>query len=262
MSSADLHTLDYGTSGPRVILCHGLFGQGRNWNTIARSLSDAYRVTAVDLPNHGRSAWTARIDYAEMADQVAALVPADDPVALVGHSMGGKVAMALALRRPELVERLCVVDIAPVDYAGGGDFGRYIDAMQAMDLSAIKTRDDAEAAMAEAAPEPGVRAFLLQNLRREGAGWRWQANLDVIKRDLGRLGGWPAELADATPYEGPVLWMAGETSGYITGEATSAMRRSFPRVRKVTVRGAGHWVHSDQPATFLEILRAFLTSQA
>lgn len=258
MSSADLHTLEYGSSGPRIVFCHGLFGQGRNWNNIARSLSDSYRVTAVDLPNHGRSPWTDRVDYAEMADQVAGLIVADDPVALVGHSMGGKVAMALALRRPELVERLCVVDIAPVDYASGSEFGRYIEAMQSMDLDALKTREDADAAMAEAAPDPGVRAFLLQNLRREGTGWRWQANLDVIGRDLGRLSDWPPDLGGATPYEGPVLWMAGERSSYIADDAVPAMRRSFPRVRKVTIRGAGHWVHSDQPQIFVDVLRVFL----
>jgi len=260
VSTAALHTLEYGSSGPRVVFLHGLFGQGRNWNNIARSLSDAYRVTAVDLPNHGRSAWTARVDFAEMADQIAGLIDADDPVALVGHSLGGKVSMALALRHPELVERLCVVDIAPVEYRNGSEFSRYIAAMKAMDLDAIKTRDDADAAMSEAAPDAGVRAFLLQNLRREGGGWRWQANLDVIDRDLGRLSSWPKEFASAT-YEGPVLWIAGQTSSYITYEAVPAMRRSFPRVRKVTINGAGHWVHSDQPETFLDVLRVFLGSR-
>lgn len=258
MGSADLHVLEYGTSGPRVLFCHGLFGQGRNWNNIARSLSDRYRATAVDLPNHGRSAWTDRVDYAEMADQVADLIAVDDPVALVGHSMGGKVAMALALRRPELVDRLCVVDIAPVHYDRASEFGRYIAAMQSMDLATIKTRDDAEAAMSEAAPDPGVRAFLLQNLRREGTGWRWQANLEVISRDLDRLSDWPIDLAEAAPYDGPVLWVAGQTSHYITDAAAPIMRRSFPRVQKVTIKGAGHWVHSEQPETFLSVLRAFL----
>lgn len=262
MSSTGLHALEYGSSGPRVVLCHGLFGQARNWNKVAKALSDGYRVMAVDLPNHGRSPWTDRVDYAEMADQVADLVAAQDPVALVGHSMGGKVAMAVALRRPELVDRLCVVDIAPVDYAGGSEFGRYIDAMRAMDLGAIKTRDEAELAMTEAAPDPGIRAFLLQNLRREGSGWRWQANLAVIGRDLDRLGGWPAELVEATPYEREVLWIAGETSSYITDDAVPVMRRSFPRVRKVTIKGAGHWVHSEQPGIFLDVLRAFLARSA
>lgn len=258
MSSAGLHTLEYGTTGPRVLFCHGLFGQGRNWNNIARSLSDAYRVTAVDLPNHGRSPWTEHVDFAEMADQVADLVSSNDPVALVGHSLGGKVAMALALRHPSLVERLCVVDIAPVDYASGSEFGRYIQAMQAMELAAIRTRDDADAAMAAVAPDPGVRAFLLQNLRREGSGWRWQANLEVIGRDLGRLSDWPSSLAELEPYPGPVLWVAGQTSTYITEDALPAMQRSFPRVRKVTIKGAGHWVHSDQPEIFVSVLRAFL----
>lgn len=258
MNSPDLYTLEYGTSGPRVLFCHGLFGQGRNWNNIARTLSDRYRVTAVDLPNHGRSAWTERIDYAEMADQVAGLIAADDPVALVGHSMGGKVAMALALRHPELVERLCVVDIAPINYNSASEFGRYISAMQAIDLDTIKSRDDAEAAMAEAAPAPGVRAFLLQNLRREGSGWRWQANLDVLSRDLNVLSDWPPALAEAEPYPGPVLWMAGATSNYITDESAPLMRQLFPRVQKIVIKGAGHWVHSDQPETFVEVLRAFL----
>lgn len=240
------------------MFCHGLFGQGRNWNNIARALSDDYRVTAVDLPNHGRSAWTDRVDYAQMADLVADLIAADDPVALVGHSMGGKVAMALALRRPNLVERLCVVDIAPIDYNSRGEFGRYVEAMQSMDLGTIKTREDADAVMTEVAPDPGVRAFLLQNLRREGSGWRWQANLDVIGRDLGALTGWPHELAAAEPYEGAVLWMAGATSTYITEDAAPQMRLLFPKVQKMAIKGAGHWVHSDQPEVFLSVLRAFL----
>ena len=154
------------------MFCHGLFGQARNWNTVARALADDYRATAVDLPNHGRSAWTDRVDYRDMAAQVAALISPDDPVALVGHSMGGKVAMALALEHPDLVERLCVVDIAPIDYASTSEFSRYVAAMQGMDLAAITTRDDAERALSEAAPDPGVRAFLLQNLRRDGSGWR------------------------------------------------------------------------------------------
>lgn len=253
-----LYTLEYGTSGPRVMFCHGLFGQGRNWNNIARALAEEHRVTAVDLPNHGRSAWTERIDYAEMADQIASLIQADDPVALVGHSMGGKVAMALALRHPAMVERLCIVDIAPIDYNSASEFGRYIRAMQEMDLDAIKTRDDAEAAMADAAPDPGVRAFLLQNLRRDGTGWRWQANLNLLSRDLEAISGWPIDLTHVAPYQGPVLWMAGATSNYITDDSAPRMRQLFPRVQKIAIRGAGHWVHSDQPEVFLTVLRAFL----
>lgn len=256
-----LHTLEYGTTGPRVMFCHGLFGQGRNWNTIARALEADYRVTSVDLPDHGRSDWTDRVDYVAMADQIAGLISAEDPVALVGHSMGGKVAMALALGHPALVERLCVVDIAPVAHDAGSEFRRYIDAMQAMDLDALASRADADAAMAVAAPDPGVRAFLLQNLRRDGSGWRWQANLDLLGRDLEKVSGWPEELASAAPYQGPVLWMGGETSPYITESAVPVMRSLFPRVQKIVIKGAGHWVHSDQPEVFLQVLRGFLTTR-
>lgn len=260
MGSDGLHTLEYGTAGPRVVLCHGLFGQARNWNTIARGLADSYRVTAVDLPDHGRSPWSERVDYRAMADQVATLLSPDDPVALVGHSMGGKVAMALALRRPELVERLCVVDIAPVDYTSASEFSRYVAAMQGMDLSTIATREDADRALSDAAPDPSVRAFLLQNLRREGAGWRWQANLDGLGHGLAALSSWPRELSDTTAFQGPVLWVAGADSTYITEDAVPVMRALFPRMRKVVIKGAGHWVHSEQPETFLEVLRAFLAA--
>ncbi|MGN6160931.1 MAG: alpha/beta fold hydrolase, partial [Marmoricola sp.] len=132
--------------------------------------------------------------------------------------------------------------------------------MQAMDLATITTRADAERAMTDAAPDAGVRAFLLQNLHRDGSSWRWQANLEVLGRDLDALSGWPSRLSDAAPYEGPVLWLAGETSGYIKDDAVPVMRRLFPRVRKIVIKGAGHWVHSEQPATFVEVLRAFVAS--
>ncbi|SDD73004.1 alpha/beta fold hydrolase [Nocardioides lianchengensis] len=256
---AGLHTTSYGESGPRVVFCHGLFGQGKNWTSVAKALAPDHRVLLVDMPHHGRSPWQDRFDYLDVADEVAALLSADDPVALIGHSMGGKAAMVLTLRHPELVERLCVVDISPVDYHGLSEFGRYIDAMQGLDLAALTRRDEADAALVEAVPNPTVRGFLLQNLRREGDGWAWQPNLDVLGRDLPVLGGWPEDaLAGTAPYDGPVLWVAGQTSSYVQDEYAAAMERWFPRVRKVTVKGAGHWVHSEQPAVFLEVLKRFL----
>jgi pimeloyl-ACP methyl ester carboxylesterase len=150
------------------------------------------------------------------------------------------------------------VDVSPVDYAHGGEFRGYIDAMQAMDLDSISSRADAEAALAPAVPNPTVRSFLLQNLRREGDGWRWQANLDVLGRDLALLGDWPeAQLAGTAPYDGPTLWVAGASSPYIQPEYAAAMERWFPRVRKATVKDAGHWVHSERPEVFVELLRHF-----
>ncbi|MFJ6113724.1 alpha/beta fold hydrolase [Agrococcus sediminis] len=250
---SELHTTSLGETGSPVVFCHGLFGQGRNWMQIGKALADRHRVTLVDMPNHGRSPWTERVDYAEMADAVAATI--DEPAALVGHSMGGKAAMLAALRHPERVERLCVVDVSPVSYRSSDEFRGFMDAMLGMDLAAIASRPDADAALAPAVPDPGIRAFLLQNLRRDGDGWRWLPNLEVLRRDLDALRGFPE--TDAV-YEGPVLWIAGADSGYVRDEFRDEMEARFPRVRRVTVKGAGHWVHSEQPAVMTGLLERFL----
>ena len=254
-----LHTTSLGESGPLVAFCHGLFGQGKNWTSIAKAVATDHRVLLVDMPNHGRSGWRDHFDYVDVADQVAELFSADDPVALVGHSMGGKASMVLALRHPELVERLCVVDVSPAAYRSRSEFSGYIEGMQAVDLGTLERRADADAALVEAVPDPTIRSFLLQNLRRDGDTWAWQPNLAVLGRDIDALGGWPEEtLAAAPPYEGKTLWVAGQDSGYVREEFVVAMDRYFPRNRRVTIKGAGHWVHSEQPAVFTEVLRRFL----
>jgi pimeloyl-ACP methyl ester carboxylesterase len=197
-----------------------------------------------------------------MADAIGGLVRDElgaEPVALVGHSMGGKTAMMVALRHPELVERLMVADISPVAYSTAREFIGYVGALRGMDLDAIGDRTQADATLAATVPSTTIRSFLLQNLRRDGDGWRWQPNLDVIGRDLPALAGWPEAVADAAaPYEKPTVWVAGERSDYVLPEYADAMARLFPHVRKVTIKGAGHWVHSEQPEVFLGILRRFL----
>ncbi|WP_342384348.1 alpha/beta fold hydrolase [Agrococcus sp. KRD186] len=254
---SDLHTTRLGEAGSPVVFCHGLFGQGKNWTQIGKALAPEHRVTLVDMPNHGQSAWTERLDYVEMADAVAGVI--EEPAALVGHSMGGKAAMLTALRHPEQVERLVVVDVSPVQYRSADEFRGFIDAMQAIDLGTLGSRGEADAALAEAVPNPGVRAFLLTNLRREssadGGGWRWLPNLEVLRRDLDVLRGFPE--TDAV-YEGPVLWIGGADSGYVRDEFREPMEARFPNVRRVTVKGAGHWVHSEQPAVTIGLLQRFL----
>jgi pimeloyl-ACP methyl ester carboxylesterase len=264
-----------GEAGPRVVFVHGLFGQGKNWTTIAKGLADGHRVTLLDLPNHGHSPWTERVDYVDMAELVAAeLESFAEPVTLVGHSMGGKVSMQLALRRPELLRALVVVDIAPVEYPlqGGrtddadeeaSPFEAFIAAMRAVDLESLKTRDEADAALRAAVRSRMVRSFLLQSLVREGLGsdgrWRWRLNLDLLARDLGELRGFPAPPPGAT-YDGPVLWIAGANSHYVLPEDRARMDELFPATRLVRIKNAGHWVHSEQPEVFLETIRRFLSA--
>ncbi|HKX15132.1 MAG TPA: alpha/beta fold hydrolase [Propionibacteriaceae bacterium] len=258
-----LFSTQLGHNGPRVVFLHGLFGQGKNWNTIAKGLSESARVTLADLPNHGQSPWTDHFSYPEMANQVVELLQAQgggDQWTVVGHSMGGKVAMTLALTQPELVARLGVVDVSPVATQEISEFDTFIRGMRSIDLKNLRGRKDADAQLAAYVSDPVIRSFLLQNLRRDpsaaGNGWRWQMNLNLLGDHLSEMGGWP-EL-QAQPYEGPVLWLAGASSGYIRPEYAAAMRALFPRVQLVTIKDAGHWVHSEQPEAFLATMRRFL----
>ena len=257
--AASLHTTEVGTTGERVVFLHGLFGQGRNFTGVAKALEPDLRSVLVDLPNHGRSAWTGSVDYEEVADVVADWMRASgagEPAHLVGHSMGGKVAMLVALRHPELVDRLVVVDISPATSDGAGEFEHLLDSLVGLDLAAVERRADADAALAERIPDDRVRGFLLQNLRSvPGGGWRWQADLALLRREMPTIAGFPD--VDAV-FDHPVLWMAGERSPYVRPEHEPTMRRLFPRTTAVTIKGAGHWVHSEQPKAFASALRVFL----
>jgi pimeloyl-ACP methyl ester carboxylesterase len=257
-----VHTTEVGDSGSRVVFLHGLFGQGRNFATIAKALQPEFRSLLVDLPNHGRSAWTEDFGYKLWADLVADRLrdgfAADGAVHVVGHSMGGKVAMVLALRHPELVDRLVVVDISP---AGGGDQGEFehlLDSLGALDVSSLSRRSDADDRLSGPIDDARVRGFLLQNLRSGDDGFYWQANLDLLRRELPAISGFPDDLAGT--FDRPVLWVAGERSPYVRPEHEAAMRRLFPRTTLVTIKGAGHWVHSEQPQVFVSALRTFLAT--
>ena len=265
-----LFTTKVGGAGPRVAFLHGLFGQGRNWTQIAKALAAPHgteaRCLLVDLPDHGRSAWTEEFSYETYAGRVASALEAaapGEPWVLVGHSLGGKVAMVTTLTHPELVRSLVVVDISPKDYGELDRFVHYIEAMRALPLDQLTGRADAERRFAEVEPDPAVRGFLLQNLRRHGTTWSWQANLDLLSRDAAR--GADSRIADfldfgAPAYDGPVVWLVGGDSSYVKDSDTEQMRELFPRARPVVVKGVGHWVHSEAPEVVTETLRRVLRS--
>lgn len=251
-----LHAIEAG-DGPPLALLHGLFGTARNFGTIQRRLAGRFRTLAIDLRNHGASPHAAGMDYSVMAADVRETLDARDalPAALMGHSMGGKVAMRLALERPEAVSRLVVGDIAPVVHEP--HFRAFTQAMHALALPPGLTRAAADAMLAPAVPDAAVRAFLLQNLR-VGAQPEWRIGLDAIAAGLPDIEGWPD--AGARVYPGPALFVAGERSDYIRPEYRPAIRALFPAARFATLKDAGHWLHADNPDGFVALLEGFLAS--
>lgn len=253
-----LHAVKAGEGRPGLplLILHGLLGSARNWGAVAKALGERRPVLAVDLPNHGGSPWTEIMDYPFMAREVAAVIEGlGGRAAVMGHSMGGKAAMTLALTRPELVERLVVVDIAPVSYSH--TFAPYIKAMRAVPLAEIKTRAEVDEALRPQIADKGVRAFLLQNLEGGAGGYRWRANLAVLGAHMDDILAFP-RFPDGIRYEGETLFVAGGTSDYIRPEHEDVIAALFPRAETVEIPGAGHWVHADNPAGFMQAVGSFL----
>jgi esterase len=249
----------YGEVGDPLVILHGLLGSARNWSTIAKQLALTHRVFVLDLRNHGRSPWAESMSFDAMAGDVAALIDAQRlrPAAVLGHSLGGKVAMRLALTRPELVARLVVVDVAPVAYAHS--FGPFLEAMAAVDLSVVQRRTDAERQLERTLDDPVICNFLLQNLVKTGDGFAWRVNLEALAANMPELLGFPA-LDGATAYRGSTLFIAGSRSRYIKDEHRPLIERLFPAAELVTIAGAGHWVQAERPAEFLTELQRFLAA--
>lgn len=243
---------------PPLLVLHGLFGSQRNWQAHGKALARQRRVFLVDLRNHGRSPWSDVMDYPAMAADVMELTSALglERVSLLGHSMGGKVAMTVALERPALVDHLIVADIAPIAYSH--DFDAELDAMRGLDLASIDRRSDADTAMAKAVPDRAARQFLLGNLEFDETGVaRWRPNLKVLHKVIDTLTGWP-DRDRARSFAGPVLAVRGERSPYVDEAGMAALRRLFPLVEMVTIPAAGHWLHVEAPRPFLEAVQSFL----
>ncbi len=250
-----LHYLEAG-GGPGVLILHGLFGQARNWAAVAKGLAGDYRLVSVDLPNHGRSPWTGDVSYPSVAANVAEFMTGHglEGAAVVGHSMGGKAAMALALARPDLVGGLVVVDIAPVPYAHG--IRHHMEAMRALPLDLVTSRESADGMLAGRVDDPAVRALLLSNLACEEDGYVWRINLDGLLDGADVIHGFPD--LDGAQYEGRTLFVAGETSDFIEEEHKEPISSLFPNAEHAVVKGAGHWVHADRPEETIDLLRRFL----
>jgi len=241
------------TAQPPLLIAHGLFGSARNWGVLAKRLSDTRRVLTVDMRNHGDSFRSDDHSYPKLAGDLAEVIAAHGGmVDVVGHSMGGKAAMALALGHGEMVRRLVVADIAPVSY--GHTQQPLIDAMRAVDLAAVDRRADADAQLAPIVPEDGVRAFLLQSL--DVPERRWKLNLDALSANMAEILGWPA--FDAAS-EVDTLFLSGGASDYVLPEHRAAIKALFPNAKFAKIPGAGHWLHAEKPREFEAAVRAYLT---
>ena len=243
--------------GPPLVIMHGLFGSARNWRTIAERLAGRFHVYAVDLRNHGESAHGDTMSFSEMIDDLRVFLDAQglERTAMLGHSVGGKVAMLFALLYGQHLDRVIVVDIAPFAYAH--TYLPEVRAMKGVDLDAVTSRADADARLGRAIFDPMLRTFLLQNLvSKDGGGYAWRINLDAIANAMEQLTGFP----DVTglEYDGPSLFISGDGSDYIRAGYHAKIRTLFPAAEFTVIPDAGHRVHADQPDKFFESVRAFL----
>lgn len=249
-----LYSREFGAGSPIIIL-HGLFGFSDNWQTIAKGLATEHLVVTPDLRNHGRSPHLPGHSYVEMAEDLRLFMEEKwmFESAIVGHSMGGKVAMQLALTHPEMVSKLVVVDIAPGQ--AEDNHSDIINALLGLDLSKITERSQAETYLSERIPDFGTRQFLLKNITREPDGtFSWKMNLPVLWKHYKDI------LAPVTgePFEKPTLFVRGSRSNYIQDSDWDIIKGLFPNAQMSTIDGAGHWVHADKPKELLEVLKAFL----
>ncbi len=254
-----LNFRQYSSTGTPLLILHGLFGSLANWNWQARELADKFAVYTLDLRNHGSSPHSDVMDYPSMASDVREFLADNslEGVFLLGHSMGGKVAMQLALTEPDCVTRLVVADIAPVRYpAAQGDHDNVFASLEALDLSAITSRTEADSIMQEFIAEEGVRQFLLANLVKGSNGeFSWRFNLPALKanyellRDAPQPGG---------SFDKPVLFIKGALSNYIQEQHRKAIMTHFPQATVAEISGAGHWLHAEKPQQFNKLVQDFL----
>ncbi|RDH85334.1 MAG: esterase [endosymbiont of Escarpia spicata] len=255
----ELHYREAGDPAlPTLILLHGLFGSSANWMGIVKRLEKRFHLIVPDSRNHGRSPHTAEMDYPSTADDLLALMDRLhlDTVHLLGHSMGGKVAMWLALNRSERVEKLVVADIAPVTYPD--NFQPILQAMSGLDMERLAGRRAAETLLSGLVPSLEVRQYLLQNLVKVGNHWQWRLNLSGLQSAMPELLGFPDVTAARFP--GAALFIHGGNSDYVSPDSRPVIKTLFPYARMRQLTGAGHWLYAEQPDAFSRQVTLFLSN--
>lgn len=244
-----LNTIVHGdrTDKRPLLIAHGLFGSGRNWGVISKRLSNERQVIAVDMRNHGLSPRNDSHTYPEMAADLAEVI--DGQWDVLGHSMGGKAAMMLALHYPEKVGRLIVADIAPVAYTH--EQNQNIAAMRRVDLATVENRNDAAEQLGDL--DDGLKAFFLQSLDLKDR--RWRLNLDALEANMPHVIGFPEVTGT---YEGKTLFLSGANSDYVKPDYRTRIKDLFPNAHFAKIPGTGHWLHAEKPREFEQAVRTFL----
>lgn len=258
MKTVQLNYKSIGEGQPIIIL-HGLFGSLDNWQTIARDISEkGYRVITVDLRNHGKSPHTNEISHNLMAQDMIAFIQEHklENAVLVGHSMGGKTAMQLALTAPEIIEKLVVVDIAPKPYQA--HHNTYFNAMLSLNLSEIQSRREASEKLGKSIKNTVIKQFLLKSLDRKDNGYQWKFNLEALHKHYNLLIG---GLTTTTTFEKPTLFISGQLSDYISAGDIGDIERMFPNSVVEVIYNSGHWVHAEQPEAFKQMLLKFVQAE-
>lgn len=257
----DLHHIHHGTTGPPLLILHGLLGSSRNWRSVAQFLARDFSVVTVDLRNHGQSPHADDMDFAHLVADVCSLIESHRwaEVHLLGHSLGGKVAMALALNFPDLLKTLMVVDIAPVAYKDR--YSEIVRCLQAMRITQATSRAAIDRELAESIPDSGLRQFLLMNLVATSSGFRWSANLDALLQALPKLSSFP-HVTRVARFTKPTLFIAGGRSDYVGRHHLPAIHHLFPAAQITRLDRAGHWPHVENADEFMATLGSFLRSAA
>ena len=251
-----LYRTTYG-QGPDLLILHGLLGSGGNWATLARkAYGPQFRTIVPDLRNHGRSPHDPVFSYEAMVADLLELMEDEgiEKAHVLGHSMGGKLAMHLALEHPERVGKLIIADIGPQAYRES--HGPIFDIFEAVDPSKYDSRKDIDEAMSAVVPEFGLRQFLLKNLERNGDSYRWGMNLPAIRNGYSEL---VREVESWEPFDGDVRFVRGGKSRYLKEEDIGSIRALFPLADMVTMEESGHWLHADNPELFAELTLSFLS---